>query len=385
MAGDLEVKDQAARIGAALGLITKAASDLGVALAKVSAELAALVALLADVPTEPDAPTLTADVGDAYAVVTWTGQAKRWRISRDGTDSQGAGPWSTDTNEKALRFGNLRPGASYVITLTPLDPVGDPVSITIKMKGTVTPPTGDTVAQRLGWGDLSKVIWRDEFDYTGDPDPKRWMPCGQKGVGWDGHAKNGRRMPECTTVRDGMLVMEGRSNGHTGWLRGLNYAKHGRVEFRSRSRNTGGSGATYHPLGLWWPTDPENWPEEGELDCLEYTDPDAKSASAWLHYPHPEFRPNGERMPIQQEGPFSTPCDMTQWNTFNFEWNSTGVRGWINGKKWYDVRDGGGPNGRRNIQDMPKGMWTFQLDNFSKNGPWRPAVFEIDYVRFYPV
>lgn len=366
----------AEEIKAQLQVVIDSHTATGRELADLAAKMAAF-----DGGAEPDPePVLTVATAINTAVATWTGPARRWLIGRDGFDTAGHGPWSTETTATTQQFNDMIPGASYVITLTPLDPPGDPVAITIKMKGTTAPPsTGGTIAEALGWGDLTKVIWRDEFDYVGDPDPKRWMPCGQKGVGWEGHAKNGRRMPECTTVKDGMLVMTGKSNGHTGWLRALNYAKYGRVEFRSRSRNTGASGATYHPLGLWWPTDPEKWPENGELDVLEYTDPDSNTASAWLHYPHPA------NVPIQQAGPFTTPCKMTEWNTLNVEWDETGVRSWLNGKKWYDVRDGGGPNGRKNIQDMTKGMWTFQLDNFSKNGPWRPAAFEVDYIRFYPV
>lgn len=308
-----------------------------------------------------------------------------WEIGRDGFDSSGHGPWKTmlPGTARSQQFNLLVPNTVYTITLLPMSNVDEqPISLQVKTKVAPTPPTGGTVAEMLGWG---PVIFRDEFDYTGDPDPKKWMPCGVKGTGWSGHAGNGRRMPECSTVKDGMLVMTGKDNGHTGWLRALNYARYGRVEFCSRSRNTGSSGATYHPLGLWWPTDPEDWPENGELDVVEYTDPNAKQASAWLHYPHPEYQPNGSKTPIQQAGPFSVDCDMTQWNTFNVEWDSTGVRSWLNGKKWYDVRDGAGPYGRKNIQDMTKGMWTFQLDNFSKNGPWRAAVFEIQYIRFYAV
>jgi hypothetical protein len=372
-----ETKQQLTRTLAAFTLIGESMAGMSSALTAFSAELAALKDLV-DGDEEPR-PVLHATLGATTAVLVWSGTAKRWRIGRGGTDTQGSGPWSTETDKNTITLGNLRPGDSYVITLTPLDPPGDPVSITIKMTGTVPPPPPPTggYAEQLGWG--TRTIWRDEFDYTGEPDRSRWMQCGERGIGWDGHAKNGRRMPECTEVRNGMLVLTGKTNGHTGWIRALNYARYGRVEFRMRSRNLGPSGATYHPLGLWWPTEPEEWPENGELDALEYTDPDSKTASAWLHYPH------RSGIDIQQAGPFTTPCDMTQWNVFNVEWNSTGVRAWINGKKWYDVRDGGGPNGRKNIQDMTKGMWHFQLDNFSKDGPWRPAVQEIDYIRFYPV
>jgi Flp pilus assembly protein TadD len=76
--------------------------------------------------------------------------------------------------------------------------------------------------------------------------------------------------------------------------------------------------------------------ENGELDFVEYTNPDAQKAGAWLHYPHKKG------IAIQQAGPFEKNCDMTQWHNFAFEWDRTGVRGWIDGEPWCEVKDGGG-------------------------------------------
>lgn len=372
-------------------LVKKAFEALNVALTEATVAFVDLAKALDQAGQEPPEPlpiTLKAtEVSLSTVKVEWETErqdVQGWKIQRDGEDIHGSGPWSTELPSAARNyiFSSLKPGTKYTFTLTPRSALGSITSVIVqaitKSDTTVppTPGTGNSYAAKLGWGEPN---WRDEFDYEGDPKSNLWMPCGKKGEGWTGHAGNGRRMPECTTVKDGMLVMTGKSNGHTGWLRALNYARYGRVEWRSRSRNTGPNGDPYHVLGLWWPTEPEAWPDNGELDVLEYMNPDGKQAGAYLHYPH------RKGISIQQEGPLSKNCDMTQWNTFNVEWNSTGVRSWINGEKWYDVRDGGGPQGRKNIQDMTKGMWHFQLDNFSKNGPWRPAVIEVDFVRFYPV
>jgi hypothetical protein len=357
------------------------AEEVAAAAADTAVKAASLQNMVEGLPAEIPAGEVELVVGEVTAdsiAVSWITASTRftsWMVGRNGTDSGGTPEWETmlPIGARDHRFNRLNADTVYTITLTPMSNLTEqPISVQVRTKAVVS----GSVSDLLGWGAPS---WRDEFDYTGDPDPARWMPCGKKGVGWDGHNKNGRRMPECSTVRDGMLVMTGKDNGHTGWLRALNYTKYGRWEVRCRSRNTGPSGATYHPLNLAWPTEPELWPDNGELDFLEVTNPDSKQAGAWLHYPHPKSEP------IQQAGPFNVNCDMTQFHVFNYEWDKTGVRAWIDGNPWYDVRDGAGPHGRKNIQDMTKGMFTIQLDNFSKYGPWRPAVFEVDYVRFFPV
>lgn len=373
--------------------------QLGQTLAGMGAILATVSAAITEVTRTLNELDLDPDDGDdsiyfALGLITastirctWeTGRAdiRGWEIGRSGFDSMGSGPWKTGvlSDVHDFTFNSLLANTDYSLTLTPIftdGTRGENFVLNTKTVGPVTPPPatggGKTAAEKFGWGTPDAVS--DTFPTDGRPDPEKWSYSGNYGEGWPGHTKNGRRMPECCEVKNGILVMTGKGNGDTGWLRQKKKVKYGRWEIRSRSRNTGSSGALYHPLHLIWPS-PDVWPENGELDWLEYTDPDAKSASAWLHYPHKSG------IAIQQAGPFTKTCDMTQWHYFAFEWSPTGVRAWIDGEFWYEVKDGGGPNGRKNIQDMPLGALTIQLDNFSKDGPWRPAVFEVDQVMFYP-
>jgi Glycosyl hydrolases family 16 len=379
-----QVKSTVEALGASL-------TAVGVALGQVTSALVEATKTIneLEIPDEGD-DSITFALGTITAStikVTWDTDrtdVKNWEVGRNGADSQGSGPWSTKVNGDVweMTFNSLLPATTYDLSLCPIftdDRRGDVLTLTTRTAGASgggQPGDGVTAAAKLGWGNPDQVS--DEFLVDGRPDPEKWSYCGTYGQGWDGHQKNGRRMPECTEVKNGILVMTGKNNGDTGWLRQKKKVKYGRWEIRSRSRNAGSSGALYHPLHLIWPS-PDVWPENGELDFVEYTDPDAKQATAWLHYPHKKG------IAIQQAGPFPKNCDMTQWHNFAFEWNSTGVRAWIDGDFWYEVRDGGGPNGRKNIQDMPMGALTIQLDNFSKYGPWRPAVFEVQWVRFYPV
>lgn len=334
--------------------------------------------------TEPDpgpSPVVLSvneDLGTGRALLTWVTDAvvQRWRVGRDGTDSKGAGPWSTEVagDVRSLRFGNLLPGVTYTFTLTSLDPPGEPASITLRTSGTTSPPagTGQTAAEKFGWG-LPHPI-SDTFDYEGRPDSAKWM---LPGPDWRGHNGNGRRRAENVYVQGGMMILRGDANGDTGWVRQRMPTKYGRWQTVSRSRNTGAAGHTYHVLHLLWPT-VEGWPVYGETDFVEYTNPDAQAAEAWLHYPH------NKGIPVQQIHQEKPGVDMTKWHVFELEWTPQHLRGWIDGEEWYTV-SGGANSARRNIQDMyPAGAYTAQLDAFDPSG-LRPAVFEIDRVLFWPI
>lgn len=234
------------------------------------------------------------------------------------------------------------------------------------------PPVGggETAAGRFGWGTPHPIS--DTFDYTGAPDPSKWGNSPDEGM--PGHNGNGRRVAYCTTVYDGKMVLHGYPNGDTGWIRQNIDVQYGRWETRVRSQNLGGGGEPYHVLNLIWPTS-ENWPGDGEYDWFEIEDPDADFMQAYLHYPHPN-------MPVEQEWTRFNGANANDWHNIAFEWGPGGLKGWVDGQDWYAFSGGGGPAGRSNIQNMPRGHLVHQLDNF---GSSREAIFEIDWSLFYPL
>ncbi len=232
------------------------------------------------------------------------------------------------------------------------------------------PPTSDTAAGRFGWG--APLAASDEFDYVGPPDSSKWkLP----GADWLGHNENGTRDPERVTVADGRLTMTGLANGSTGWMQHKLDQQYGRWEVRCRSRNTASSnGNDYHPVLLIWPTS-NSRQQDGEYDFLENGAPGEQEAGAFLHYPHP-----GTSV-VQQEH-FERPnTDLTQWHNFALEWTPDHLKLFCDGELW-GTASGGANSVRRDIQDMPSGHGTIQLDNFDGTSQ-TPAVFEVEWYRVY--
>jgi Glycosyl hydrolases family 16 len=233
------------------------------------------------------------------------------------------------------------------------------------------PPTDTTTAAgKFGWG--TPLPQSDEFDYTGIPDPDKWkLP----GADWLGHNENGTRDPERMEVRDGRLIMTGLANGSTGWMQHKLDQQYGRWEVRCRSRATATSnGNDYHPVLLIWPTS-NSRQTDGEYDYLENGAPGEQEAGAFLHYPHP-----GTSV-VQQEHFEKPGVDLTQWHNFALEWTPNHLKLFCDGVLWGEA-SGGANSVRRDIQDMPSGHGTIQLDNFDGTSQ-TPALFEVEWYRVY--
>ncbi|MEJ8278243.1 glycoside hydrolase family 16 protein [Pseudonocardia spirodelae] len=230
-----------------------------------------------------------------------------------------------------------------------------------------------TAAETYGWG--TPTTGSDEFDYTGAPDPARWTRAGEC---WPGHAGNGRRCASRSTVNGSALVQTGLAGGDSAWLASRAERRYGRWEARVRSYATGSASSTrtYHPLLIVWPTS-DRWPQDGEYDFLENGRPGAACAESFTHYPH------NAGIQVQQQYAKETGCGaaLSQWHAVAVEWTPSWVRGFVDGKEWF--RWSGGANSvRRNIQDMPSGHLTIQLDNFY-GSRMQPATYEVDWVRVY--
>ncbi|SDE66118.1 glycoside hydrolase family 16 protein [Pseudonocardia oroxyli] len=263
------------------------------------------------------------------------------------------------------------PAAAEQPAQEPTDAAGPAAAAPAAPAAPAPAPEPDTAAEIHGWG--APLPQSDEFNYTGQPDPSKWVNI--DGC-WSGHDGNGKRCGANSTVDGEKLIQKGLPNGDTGWLASKLDQQYGRWEARVRSFNDGDSGNEYHPLLIVWPSS-DSWPNDGEYDFLENQAPGEDCANAFIHYPHPN-------MPVQQEFLEEDDCGapLSEWHNIAFEWTPDHVRGYIDGKEWYTLKDGAGPGGRANIQGMPSGKLTIQFDNFYGGG-MREASYEIDWVRMY--
>lgn len=136
------------------------------------------------------------------------------------------------------------------------------------------------------------------------------------------------------------------------------------------------SGNTYHPVVIIWP-ESGLWPEDGEYDFVELSSPGQQTLEAFMHFPH------DADVSVQQRYFSKSGVDTSQWHNYAIEWTPNELVGYVDGVEWF--RTSGGANDvRRNIQDMPSGHLTIQLDNYDGTDQV-PGRMEVDWVRVYPL
>lgn len=304
-----------------------------------------------------------------------------WHIGRDGQDTSGFGAWSTDLPAAArtFTFDLLRSGVTYKFTLTPKTAAGNLPAVTaqVTMPGATTPPptttppvdpppagSGDTAAQRFGWG-TPIAAGSDEFNGTGRPDATKWnLPNGC----FAGHAGQGRRCADNSTVGGGVLTQTGEANGDTGWMQSKHNSYRGRWETRMRV-DPSARNANYNMVALLWPV-AEDFPVGGEVDYAE-TKSTASNISFFLHFGASNSQTGGG----SSEGGRKT-IDITQYHNYATQWDGNCVTGYVDGERWFqDCNQSHLP---------PRAMkMALQTDFFPGNGPTGEARVQADWHRFY--
>lgn len=146
---------------------------------------------------------------------------------------------------------------------------------------------GMTPAMGQSW----ELIWNDEFDYTGTPDPSKWgYDLGAGGWG-NQEAQHYTNRPENARVEDGHLVIEARREDYEGSpytsarlvSRGKGDFTYGRVEVRASLPAGRGTWPAIWMLPTEWIYGDGGWPDNGEIDILEHVGYEPNEIHANVH------------------------------------------------------------------------------------------------------
>jgi hypothetical protein len=219
---------------------------------------------------------------------------------------------------------------------------------------TVTSDGVQTAAQAQGWGQPTRA---EEFS----GDLSEWSL-----YDGEGHDGNGTRTPSAARVADGVLTIHGDAKGNAEGMAWNSGVKYGRWEARVRASV---ADKDYHAVLLLWP-DSEKWPDDGEVDFMENSDPTRQHTEFFLHYG------NGTSDGAQLTG--AVTADATKWHNWAVEWAPDHITAYLDGQKWWTTTD---------THALPPGPMhmTIQLDNFRSHGRLRPSSFQVDWVHYYPI
>lgn len=261
---------------------------------------------------------------------------------------------------------------------------------------------GAPPAQATPW----ELVWQDEFDYSGQPDPRKWDYE-------EGYVRNEeqqyymRRRLKNARVENGRLILEAHReslpnprhrSGSERWQerrRMIEYTaaslmtwkrfefQYGRIEVRARLPRGRGVWPAIWTLGV--NRAEVGWPRCGEIDIMEFVGHTPDTIHANVHWPHPQ--PTPQRRNASQSGRTALAAPWEQFHVYAIEWTPERIEFFVDDRKYHAFALDTAGKGPGNPFRQPH----YLLLNFALGGTWGrevddaalPQRFEIDYVRIH--
>lgn len=237
-----------------------------------------------------------------------------------------------------------------------------------------------------------KLVWSDEFDQDGLPDPAKWgYDVGGNGWGNNELEYYTKARPENARVEGGYLIIEARREPFEGSqytsarLLTQNTATwtYGRVEVRAKLPAGRGTWPAIWMLGKNIHT--AGWPLCGEIDIMEHVGFDEGVVHGTVHteaYNHAKGTQKGQQTPV--------PDATSAFHKYAIDWTAEQISFFVDDINYYTVS-------RAELGSQPA-QWPFTqpfflLLNVAVGGNWGgqkgvdetiwPRRLDVDYVRVY--
>jgi beta-glucanase (GH16 family) len=229
----------------------------------------------------------------------------------------------------------------------------------------------------------TSLVWSDEFNTNGAPDPAKWgYDIGTGSSGWgNNELQYYTSRPENAVVQNGVLKINlvkenfsGSAYTSTRMLsRGKFSFKYGTVEVRAKLPSGGGTWPAIWMLGNNIST--VGWPACGEIDIMEHKGNDLNRIHGTLHYPgRSGGNADGNTRVISNA--------TTEFHIYKVEWTAASIKIYVDDQIIHTVA---------NSAAIPFNHEFFLILNVAMGGTFGGAVdpnfsratMEVDYVRVY--
>ena len=245
------------------------------------------------------------------------------------------------------------------------------------------------IAADKDWTFEATPAWRDEFDYTGAPDPAKWG----YDIGGHGWGNNELQYYADSTdnafVADGVLTIAARKEKKEGRnytsarviSKGKGDFLYGRFEIKAKLP----SGKGTWPALWMLPTDNAygGWPKSGEIDIMEHVGYDPNRVHITMHTEAYYFKINTQKTATK-----AINGAMDQFHLYRVDWTPDAIRGYIDDALVLEF-----PNEGKGYKVWPFDQRFHLLMNIAVGGDWGgkegvddtvfPASMQVDYVRAY--
>ena len=243
-----------------------------------------------------------------------------------------------------------------------------------------------------------KLVWSDEFDRDGRPDPAKWT----YETGFVRNQELQWYQPENAWCEKGLLVIEARRERHknpdyragsTNWKASREFAeytsaclitkgiaswRYGRFEMRGRIDTRAGLWPAFWSLGV-----ERRWPYNGEVDIMEYYRGTLLANLIWAG--GARTREFARRKPVAS---FADPEWSRKFHLWRMDWDENRMVISVDGEVLNDsdlnqAANTDGTNGFRQAHSILLNLAVGGTAGGDPSGTEFPARFEVDYVRIY--
>ena len=253
------------------------------------------------------------------------------------------------------------------------------------------------VSQRPAPDKSWQLVWADEFNYSGLPDPAKWgYDVGGHGWGNKELQNYTERRKENARVEKGVLIIEARRDGAESQpytsarlvSKGKGDWTYGRVEVRAKLPSGRGTWPAIWMLPTQRSYGEGYWPDNGEIDVMEHVgyDPDVIHASAHTKAYHHSIN-------TQKTGKIKVESARNGFNVYSVEWTPEEIRWYVNDRQYFTFRNERLSNPAADYKQWPFDKPFHLLLNVAVGGNWGgaqgvddsiwPQRMEVDYVRVY--
>ncbi len=238
--------------------------------------------------------------------------------------------------------------------------------------------------QQSGGGsepEFTNLIWSDEFNTDGVPDPTKWVAeIGTGQSGWGNNEKQYYRA-ENAVVEDGSLKITAKAENFSGSnytsarliTAGLFDFTYGKVEMRAKLPSGAGTWPALWMLGANYQTNP--WPACGEIDIMEHVGNNQDHVLGTVHYP-------GFSGGNGVSGDTTVAGASTDFHIYTLIWTATKITWQVDGVEFHSFN---------NTASTPFNADFFLIFNVAMGGNLGGAIdpgfvsstMEVDYVKVF--
>ena len=242
---------------------------------------------------------------------------------------------------------------------------------------------------------FGKLVWSDEFNYTGSPDSTKWNydlgdgcpnVCGWGNNELEYYTKDSKNV----RAQNGVLIIEAHKEGKGSkqytstrmvskfkgdWL-------YGRIEVKAKLPRGKGTWPAIWMLSTDWKYG--GWPESGEIDIMEHVGFDPGVVHGTIHT---ETYNHGKG--TQKEGKITVPTCMDEQHVYAINWSENKMDFIVDDKLYHSVNR----DPKENFKGWPFDQRFHLIMNLAVGGNWGgkqgvddsiwPQRMEVDYVRVY--